>query len=203
MGAGGESENRIGGQGVALAVERKRESWTEGLIVVFEGDVSAGEAVVRIARDINPRINGGTVGARGERLDIAVRTDGAGFGSNRNGDGTRVAGTEDAVAGIMRGHIVASAWEDVGGGTHGGRGEWERRDTRINGRRRDEGDVARRCAGSRSDSGDADGHVNWRAVDDAGNGRESQSGGAGLESRKKGTPTSDQICGVNRTQAGS
>src|ERR1700683_5856999 len=126
MGAGGESENGIGGQGVSLTVERKCESWTEGLIVVLEGDVSAGEAVVRIARDIGPRNDCKTVGAGGKRLDIAVGTygdggyrDGAGFGSNGNGDGTRVAGTEDVVAGVMRGHVVASAGQHVGCGTDG------------------------------------------------------------------------------------
>src|ERR1700683_4079659 len=129
MGAGGEGENGIGGKCVALTVERKCESWTEGLIVVFEGDVSAGEAVVRIASDIGGRKDSRSVGAAGKRLDIAVGTygddvyrDSAGFGSNGNGDGTRVAGTEDAVAGIMRSHVVISAGQPVGCGTDGGAG---------------------------------------------------------------------------------
>src|ERR1700683_130447 len=135
MGSGRESENGIGGQGVALTVERKCERWTESLIVVFEGDVSAGEAVVRIAGDIGARKDSRTVGAGGKRLGIAVGIygddgyrDGAGVGRNGNGDGTGVTGTEDAVAGIMRGDVVASAGQHVGCGIDGSCSEWERGD---------------------------------------------------------------------------
>lgn len=124
MRAGGESENGIGGESVALAVEGESEATVDGLAVVEKSEAAAGKSVAGIADDVDARIKGRrAVRPRRECGDYSLRVlsdNGdrrfASFRCHSDGNGRRgCAAGKSAVAGIIGRDGVAAAGEKRGG----------------------------------------------------------------------------------------